>query len=79
VVAKSTSGESAALPSGAVSDCLLLAHCYSLGTFRTAYGIQPLLDHGIDGRGRTVVLVDTTTSPLSPPKSTYIQQDLARF
>ena len=45
-----------------------------------AYGIQPLLDDGIDGRGQTVVLVEfAETAPASPPKVTDIRQDLADF
>ena len=45
-----------------------------------AYGIQPLLDDGIDGRGQTVVLPEfAATAPASPPKVTDIRQDLADF
>jgi subtilase family serine protease len=45
-----------------------------------AYGIQPLLDDGIDGRGQTVVLVEyTAATPASPPAVTDIRQDLADF
>jgi subtilase family serine protease len=76
---KSAASASAAPPSGAITDCLSLAHCYAPDTFRTAYGIQPLSDRGIDGRGRTVVLVEIAPPSLSPPKSTDIQEDLARF
>ena len=36
--------------------------CYSLQAFRNAYGISPLLARGIDGRGRTVVLVEWLAS-----------------
>jgi subtilase family serine protease len=44
-----------------------------------AYGIQPLLDREIDGRGETVVLVEIAAPPLSPPKSTDIHEDLTLF
>jgi subtilase family serine protease len=45
-----------------------------------AYGIQPLLDHGIDGRGQTVVLPEfASTAPAAPPRVTDIRQDLADF
>jgi subtilase family serine protease len=30
--------------------------CYTPGQIQVAYGIRPLLDRGIDGRGETVVL-----------------------
>ena len=32
-------------------------NCYSPQAFRNAYGISPLLKKGIDGRGRTVIIV----------------------
>ena len=43
---------------GPVSDCLTLASptCYTPLQFRTAYGIQPLTNRGITGKGETVVL-----------------------
>ena len=43
---------------GPASDCLTLASptCYTPLQFRTAYGIQPLTDRGITGKGETVVL-----------------------
>lgn len=48
--------------------------------FRVAYGIQPLLARGIDGRGQTVVLPEfAQTAPGSPPRVTDIRQDLADF
>ena len=51
-------------PSGAVSGCLLHpGSCYAPHLFRVAYGIQPLLDKGIDGRGETV----TVLAPAPPP------------
>jgi DNA-binding PadR family transcriptional regulator len=62
-----------------VSDCLTQARCYAPHQFRVAYGIQPLLDHGIDGRGQTVALVEFATPPGPPPQVTDIRQDLADF
>ena len=51
--------------SGVVSGCLRPpASCYAPYVFRVAYGIQPLLDSGIDGRGETV----TVLAP-APPAS----------
>jgi subtilase family serine protease len=50
--------------SAVVSDCLVPpASCYAPYLFRAAYGIQPLLDSGIDGRGETV----TVLVPGPPP------------
>jgi subtilase family serine protease len=49
--------------------------------FRVAYGIQPLLDRGIDGRGKTVTILVAAPSPHAPagPDDTGIRQDLAAF
>ena len=66
---------------GAVSSCPVTntdqTPCYSPHQFRVAYGIQPLLDSGIDGRGETV----TVLAPVPPPNEgpTDIRQDLAAF
>ena len=52
----------------AASDCLLPpAACYTPYQFRVAYGIQPLLDRGIDGRGETVTVLDSAVPPDAPP------------
>jgi subtilase family serine protease len=89
-----SSGSPAAAPtraaatpaSRAVSDCLPPASCYAPHLFRIAYGIQPLLDSGIDGRGETVTVLAPAPSPSaaapSPgqrPAATDIRQDLAAF
>ncbi|GAC1684473.1 MAG: S53 family peptidase [Ktedonobacteraceae bacterium] len=37
--------------------------CYSPQQIRRAYGIQPLLDAGITGEGRTIVIIDDYQSP----------------
>ena len=71
---------SAAAPAGtALGDCLTQALCYAPRQFRVAYGIQPLLDEGIDGRGQAVVLLEFAAPAGSPPRVTGIRQDLARF
>jgi subtilase family serine protease len=70
---------SAAAPAGPVADCLTQALCYAPRQFRVAYGIQTLLDDGIDGRGQTVVLLEFAAPAGSPPRVTDIRQDLARF
>lgn len=73
-------GAAPAGPNGAAAaDCLTRAMCYSPRQFRVAYGIQPLLEHGIDGRGQTVVLLEFAAPPAGPPMVTDIRQDLARF
>src|SRR5258708_34205348 len=46
------------------------AGCYGPDQIRAAYGIQPLLDAGYDGSGRTIAIVDaygstTLTSDLT--------------
>ena len=56
--AGSSSRPATAVPAGPVSDCLKQSACFAPRQFRVAYGIQPLLDHGIDGRGETVVLLE---------------------
>jgi subtilase family serine protease len=58
----------------AASDCLLPpAACYTPSQFRVAYGIQPLLDRGIDGRGETITDLEIAVSVNAPPGSTIIQ------
>lgn len=77
-------------PSAAASGCLLHpGSCYAPHLFRVAYGIQPLLDKGIDGRGETVTVLAPAPSPSAqagpppgsgqPPAATDIRQDLAAF
>jgi subtilase family serine protease len=77
-------------PPGAVSaDCLASRPpCYAPRLLRVAYGIQPLLDRGITGRGQTVVLPEFPPSAAGSPSKfpgsqvpvvTDIRQDLARF
>jgi len=81
-----------ATPAGVVSDCLLPPiSCYAPALFRVEYGIQPLLDRGIDGRGETVTVLAVAPSPGAPaPSATVapppgvtaasdIRQDLAAF
>ena len=81
----------AATPAGVVSGCLLPpATCYAPHLFQVAYGIQPLLDRGIDGRGETVTVLAPAPPPGAPvpnsapppgasPVGTDIRQDLAAF
>jgi subtilase family serine protease len=46
--------------------------CYGPDQIRQAYGIQPLLDHHVNGAGRTIVIIDAYGSPT-------IDADLAAF
>ncbi len=48
------------------------AFCYGPDQIRAAYDIQPLLNSGVDGTGRTIVIIDAFQSPT-------IQQDLTLF
>ena len=57
-------------------------NCYSVQAFRNAYGISSLLKRGIDGRGRTVVIIAWPTSAVPPASSippSNIFQDVAAF
>jgi hypothetical protein len=57
-------------PAGAAAaDCLAWRPpCYAPRQFRVAYGIQPLLDRGIDGRGVTVALPEQAESGPARPQ-----------
>ncbi len=72
-------------PGGAVSaDCLTTQPpCYTPRQLRVAYGIQPLLDRRITGRGQTIVLPEFPPPPVTgtqaPLATADIRQDLARF
>ena len=73
-------------PTGAVSSCPVQttdqSPCYTPHQFRVAYGIQPLLDRGINGRGETVTVLALAPSPNASAGSadaTDIRQDLAAF
>jgi subtilase family serine protease len=48
------------------------ATCYGPDQIRVAYGIQPLLDKGITGKGRTIVVVDAYRPP-------NVEAELAAF
>jgi len=75
-----SSGAAAPASSAGLADCLTGSRCYAPRQFRVAYGIQPLLDDGIDGHGQTVVLPElAATASATPPRVTDIRQDLADF
>jgi subtilase family serine protease len=77
----STAGPTAAATAGASStaDCNSLTSCYTPQQLQVAYGIRPLLERGIDGRGETVVLPELAESRLNPPLVTNMRQDMAAF
>ena len=79
VTACSAAAGPPAAPRDATDACHSLASCYSSGQIRVAYGIQPLTDRGIDGRGVTVVLPELAQQKLSPPAVSDIRQDVASF
>ena len=79
-----TTPATASPPGDAVSaDCpTTQPPCYTPQQLRVAYGIQPLLDRGITGRGQTIVLPEfppQVTGTQAPLAATDIRQDLARF
>ena len=69
----------AAPPPSSTADCNSLTTCYTPQQFQVAYGIKPLLDRGINGRGETVVLPELAESQLNPPLVTDMRQDMAAF
>ncbi len=69
--------------SAAVAGCRnqYASACFTPQQLRVAYGFQPLLDRGTDGRGQTVVLMEFASTPPQPPSPlvTDIRRDLALF
>lgn len=84
-------------PSNIVTNCVVStpAQCPAPQVLRGAYGIQPLLDRGIDGRGETITVlsfqrlclasssgtarVPASSGPPIPPDVTDIRKDLAAY
>jgi subtilase family serine protease len=67
-------GHVAANPADTTFGCQLTtpAQCYGPNQIRAAYGVDQLGNHGINGAGRTIVIVDAFQSPT-------ITSDLATF
>ena len=63
---------------GGVTDCTSLTTCYTPHQLEVAYGILPLLEHGTNGGGETVVLPELA-EPQFPLQVSDIRQDLAQF
>ncbi len=70
-----------AAPVGGTGDCDSVTTCYTPRQLEVAYGIRPLLERGIDGRGQTVVLPELAESQQSPPPGglSDLRQDFASF
>ena len=69
----------AAVTPGGTAGCVFAATCYTPQQLEVAYGVKPLLQRGIDGRGETVVLPELAESRLEPPQVTDLRQDLTGF
>ena len=65
-------------PAARNSDCDSVSTCYTPRQLEAAYGILPLLQHGTDGRGETVVLPELA-EPQFPLPASDIRRDLAQF
>ena len=65
-------------PAASTADCDYTT-CYTPQQLETAYGVQPLLQRGIDGRGETVVLPELAETQLNPPQVTDLRQDFAAY
>jgi subtilase family serine protease len=79
--AAAAADNTAALAANATLNCapagMTPSPCYSPQAYQAAYGVAPLLSHGIDGRGETVVVgPEPAASPSGP---TDIRRDLAAF
>ena len=78
--ASGTARPSSASPSpSSTGVCGSRVTCYTPQQLQVAYGVKPLLDRGIDGRGETVVLPELAESQLNPPLVTDLRQDMAAF
>ena len=73
------SQESVPAHSSGPLDCDSLSTCYTPQQIEVAYGIRPLLERGITGRGETVVLPELAETRLSPPVISDLRQDMSRF
>jgi subtilase family serine protease len=70
---------SASPPPSSAADCDSVATCYTPQQLEVAYGVQPLLQRGIDGSGETVVLPELAETQLNPPQVTDLRQDFAAY
>lgn len=77
--APSATTASPAAKAGGTDQCQPGTTCYTPAQLQVAYGIKPLLDRGIDGRGETVVLPELAETQPDPPLVTDLRQDMAAF
>jgi subtilase family serine protease len=63
---------------GGTADCGSLTTCYTPQQIEQAYGVAPLLGHGVDGAGETVVLPELA-EPQFPAPTSDIRADLAQY
>ncbi|MGH3732472.1 MAG: S53 family peptidase [Acidimicrobiales bacterium] len=61
------------------ADCDSLATCYTPHDLEAAYGIEPLLKRGIDGKGETVVLPEFAAGPPVSLPVSDLRSDLRDF
>src|ERR1700683_274507 len=73
-----SSSSSPGRPSGGTADCDSVTTCYTPQQIQVAYGVKPLLDRGINGRGQTIVLPELAQSTPSHATSD-LRQDLTLF
>ena len=81
-VAPAGSSTKAVLQAGTTSgtaDCESVTTCYTPQQLEVAYGVNPLLQRGIDGRGETVVLPELAESQLLPPTVSDLRRDFVAF
>jgi subtilase family serine protease len=71
-------GVSSASTSFRANRCNAVSGCYTPQQFEVAYGVRPLLQRGINGRGETVVLPELAESHLSPEVSD-LRKDFVAF
>jgi len=72
-------GGTPATAGSAPLNCGPSGSCLSPQAYETAYGVTPLLRHGIDGRGETVAMPELAQTPASHGSPTDIRKDLAAF
>jgi len=74
-----TATPAATAPLNCTPPGLKMPSCYSPQAYQVAYGVAPLLSHGTDGSGETVVMAERAQTPTSSGGPTDIRQDLAAF
>src|SRR5258708_18482160 len=79
--AASNAGPTARATAGTspTADCNSLPTCYTPQQLQVAYGVTPLLDRGINGRGETVVLPELGNGRRPPPSVTDWRRDRGAF